>query len=125
MIRVLVIDDDHAQRFLFAQLLKRSGFDVVTSNSGDMALEMLLTDSRFDAILTDLMMPGTSAEYLVHELQRFYPRIPIVLMSVIGLTEWPDQKVFSPLIYLQKPFDRHQLEDAIHTAINGSQRTSA
>jgi two-component system, NtrC family, response regulator GlrR len=125
MIRVLVIDDDHAQRFLFAQLLKRTGFEVETSTSGDTALELLIVDSRFDVILTDLRMPGTNGQYLIHELQTYYPQIPVVLMSVLGLTEWPDQTAFGLMIYLQKPFDRRQLVDAIRKAIDGNRTTPA
>lgn len=117
MARVLVIDDDHAQRFLFAQLLRRANFEIVDVESGEAALDVLASDSRFDVVLTDMEMQGLCGTELVRELRQQYPHLPVVLMSVSAPGEWKDSEIIASSIYLHKPFDRQQVVDALFKAI--------
>ena len=55
--RVLLVEDDKANRTLLVAALTRRGFAVFTARSGEEALRLAGRDS-FDAILMDLQMPG-------------------------------------------------------------------
>lgn len=57
--RVLVVDDSAAQVHLLATILRRSGYDVLTAQSGTQALAVLRVQ-QVDLVLSDWVMPGMS-----------------------------------------------------------------
>ena len=61
---VLVVEDNDLERQITAETLREEGFAVEEAALGKRALE-LLGPSRFDVVLTDLMMPGVSGEELL------------------------------------------------------------
>lgn len=56
--RVLVVDNEEADRELLVQLLTPLGFEIRTAASGHDALDLLAAGLRPDAIFMDLAMPG-------------------------------------------------------------------
>jgi DNA-binding response OmpR family regulator/two-component sensor histidine kinase len=66
---VLVVDDEHGVRELLLAALRRSGYEVRSATSGEMALQMILK-SPPRALLVDLMMPpGMSGYELIARLR--------------------------------------------------------
>lgn len=61
--RVLVADDDRANREALAQLLGRAGHQVTLAADGEQALDRLASE-RFDAVIVDLNMPRVSGRAL-------------------------------------------------------------
>jgi CheY-like chemotaxis protein len=57
--RILIVDDDAGQRSLLNSFLKAQGFDTVTADSGERALETL-RGSEFNMMISDVRMPGIS-----------------------------------------------------------------
>ena len=57
--RVLVVDDDPAQRRILEETIKRFGYSVATAESGEKALAALKADMANDIclVLLDLVMP--------------------------------------------------------------------
>ena len=55
--RILIVDDDAGQRSLLSSFLKGQGFDIVTADSGERALETLRTN-EFSMMISDVRMPG-------------------------------------------------------------------
>ncbi len=56
-LRILVADDDPVIRKLFSERLEAAGYQVVLAADGREAAETIRT-TRFDVVLTDLVMPG-------------------------------------------------------------------
>jgi CheY-like chemotaxis protein len=69
---VLVVDDESELRETLASILSSARQRVVTVGSGHEALERLSVDN-FDAILTDVRMPGLDGRALYHEIVRRWP----------------------------------------------------
>lgn len=55
--KILVVDDDGACLAGLVRLLEIGGFDVTATADGRSALTLFQTGERFDAVLTDLMLP--------------------------------------------------------------------
>src|SRR3954470_18428784 len=72
-VRVLVVEDYADSRALFALLLKLSGAAVVAVGSGDEAVAALELD-RFDALVSDIHMPGMSGLALIRKV-RAWPEV--------------------------------------------------
>lgn len=80
--RVLVVDDHLDTLQVFESALSLQGFSVTLAGNGCQALE-LASGARFDAVLTDLAMPGMDGHELIRELRALQgPRpLPIVVVS--------------------------------------------
>ncbi len=84
--RILVVDDDQALGELLVEDLGRRGHTVHSALRVDAARELLHRE-EFDAVLTDLNMPGTSGIDFCAELQENRPDLPVVIMTAFGSLE--------------------------------------
>jgi CheY-like chemotaxis protein len=68
--KVLVVDNEEADRELLVQLLEPLGFELRTAASGHDALDLLAAGLRPDAILMDLAMPGIDGWETIRRLRK-------------------------------------------------------
>jgi CheY-like chemotaxis protein len=119
MARILIVEDDSEQLFLFTQLLKQPDYRVLTAKSGSESLEILDNAADFDLILCDIRMPKMDGLVLLDEVKKRYPHIPVVMMSAHTPSDWMDLALLKGADgYLRKPFTRQQLLDAVQQALN-------
>jgi len=88
---ILVVEDDHDLRGLYALMLRRGGWTVCEAESGEQA-SILLDALRPDAIILDIMLPGRDGIHVCRDLraQPDLPRIPIMILTALdrpGLRE--------------------------------------
>jgi two-component system chemotaxis sensor kinase CheA len=81
--RLLFVDDSAFFRNMLMPVLQAAGYEVLAAASGAQALEIVAEDARFDAIVSDIEMPGMSGFELADAL-RADPRVEQV--PVIALT---------------------------------------
>jgi len=118
---ILVVDDDPAVRRAVTRVLERSGFRVVGVEDAESGLACLATDSQFDAVLSDLVLPGMSGSDLLARLQVERPGLP--LFAISGYVEGsPDRKDAIPpgVTFIQKPFSARELAAAVEAAVRGT-----
>jgi signal transduction histidine kinase/purine-cytosine permease-like protein len=68
--KILVVDNEEADRELLVQLLQPLGFELRTAASGHDALDLLAAGLTPDAILMDLAMPGIDGWETIRRLRR-------------------------------------------------------
>jgi two-component system, NtrC family, response regulator PilR len=106
---VLVVEDNDLERQITAETLREEGFVVEEAATGKRAVEMLAL-SRFDVVLTDLMMPGMSGDDLLREVRTSYPGSQVVMLTAHGTIESAVQAMQKgAFYYLTKPTDRETL----------------
>lgn len=122
MARLLLIDDDELLRDAVLQMLELDGHEVVEAGDGERALQLFGTGERFDAAITDVLMPGMDGARLIVELRRRRPELPIVAIS-------GGRRMLSPQFNLEtaglagaecrlpKPFSRRELQEAVGRAL--------
>jgi len=115
-VKVLIVDDTEAVRFLLVRWLSALGHEPVAAGSGAEALAQLEASS-FDAVLTDVTMPDASGWDVLAAARARRAGLPVVLM-----TGWddggPGRDGLVPDGLLEKPFsiDRvREVLDAIET----------
>jgi signal transduction histidine kinase len=80
--RLLFVEDDVMIAEVVASALTGAGFQVVHARSGDQALALLRGGTDFDAVFSDVVMPGSiSGIQLAETLAVEFPRTPVVLAS--------------------------------------------
>jgi DNA-binding response OmpR family regulator len=80
---VLIIEDDLASRRIYAEELKRAGFDVVEAHNGLQGVEKA-SDVVPDAIVTDLGLPGIDGFELCRRIQRDPKLSAIPFLAMTG-----------------------------------------
>ena len=121
--RVLVVDDEGPIRVAIRRYLERRGWTVEEARDGREALELLgltegarLRADAYDAIVTDLKMPGVSGIEIHDRLAAASPAGVAKLILITGDTASPEMAEFvdrlrQPLV--QKPFDMRALADLL------------
>ena len=77
---VLVVDDEQRQREIYRDILQDEGYQTVTASSGEGALQ-LVSQKRFDLVLTDLNLTGMTGIQLLTEILRADPTVAVVLIT--------------------------------------------
>ena len=121
-IRVLFVDDEALIREMVAHVLRQEGCEVETASSGEEALQRIRERgaSYYRLLITDLTMPGLSGIELAQQVYQIDPGLPVILCSGYG-TEIAEQVANVPnvVFYLQKPYRRRQLLEAVEQALGG------
>ena len=119
--RILVVDDEHEMRSLLQTDLELRGFSVATASSADDGIEML-REGYFDAVLSDLVMPGIDGVELCRRVGAMVPDLPVVVMTAFGSMETAvDALRASAFDFVTKPLDSDLLLAALRRAVGHRQ----
>ncbi len=117
-LRMLVVDDQPANRLVLSRLLSKAGHSVVEAASADAALD-LLERERFDMALVDLHMPTMTGTDLIREarlLSAGGQRLPIVMLTADATSEAATEaRAAGAAAFLTKPLSTTRLLDTIET----------
>lgn len=78
--RLLVVEDEAPVRRMLRDVFQSFGYDVVVAASGAEALR-LFADGIYDAVVTDLVMPGMTGWEVVARLRHAAPDVPVVMLT--------------------------------------------
>lgn len=110
--RVLVVEDNREVGEFATQALAELGHGSHWVADADAALaELKRAPSRYDALFTDVVMPGRSGIELAEEVARIYPAMPIVLTS--GYSHVLAQEGTKGFALLRKPYSVSELAEAL------------
>ena len=116
--KILVVEDEELVLHFVRDVLERNGVIVVSAKTPAEALEFLGDDSsRFDALLTDVVMPGMTGPALVRLAHQSFPDLPAVLMSGYTADEDVLTDPSSAVALLEKPFRPDELLDHLSRAV--------
>lgn len=108
-LRIVVVDDEPAQRELIGGFLTKQGHEVFAAASGPEALAYV-TNRQVDLVLSDCRMPGMTGPELLLGIKAVNPEIPLVLMTAYGTVETAVQAMKDGAAdYLAKPLDLEEL----------------
>jgi DNA-binding NtrC family response regulator len=118
-LRVLVVDDDAAllQALPEALRIRMAGVTVDTADSAAAALDRIAA-SDYDAIITDIKMPGMDGIALLAEIRRCRPDTPILMITGHGEHALAIQALRGGAYdFIQKPIDRDYFVASLRRAI--------
>lgn len=113
MPRVLIVDDDPSLLRLLSIRLTSEGYDVTSVETAEHALVTLKTDN-FDAILSDLRMPGMDGLTMFKRLVELGKNTPVVLMTAHGTIEDAISATKQGVMgFLTKPIKHQELREIL------------
>ncbi len=113
--RILIVDDDAMVLSALRRRLRRR-YDIVTVLGGVEALARIAEDSRFDAIVCDLMMPEVDGKSFYDTIAQSYPKLVERIVFMSGGAFTPRLRKFAASVsnpMLQKPVTREDLESML------------
>ncbi|WP_396135086.1 response regulator [Chamaesiphon sp. OTE_8_metabat_110] len=122
--KILVIDDSRVIRKTVRDMLPEGDFEVIEAKDGLEGIEFVQKEHPA-LIMLDFILPKMSGWDVFQQIQAHpeYQKIPLVLMS--GKKEEVTSKISEPFEYfefIEKPFDRVVLSEAIRVAMTKARK---
>jgi DNA-binding NtrC family response regulator len=115
--RVLVVDDEKLIRWSVTERLQRSGYDVMSAESGEQALE-LVAASPPDVMLLDVKLPGIDGVETLQRALALHPDVTVIMMSAHSTVDVAVEAMkHGAMDFLVKPFPFQALDAAVERAI--------
>ena len=112
--RILVVDDEPAQRELVAGFLGKQGFEVSQAAGGQAAIARFRQEP-FDLVLTDQRMPDLSGLEVLEGIRAIQPQTAVIIMTAYGTIETAVGAIKAGAAdYLPKPLNLDDLLHRIH-----------
>lgn len=84
--KILIAEDDNFLQKMVTVSLQEEGFDVITANDGEQALQQLEKEKP-DLMLLDILMPKLDGFAVLEKLKEQGNNVPIIVMSNLGQEE--------------------------------------
>jgi EAL domain-containing protein (putative c-di-GMP-specific phosphodiesterase class I) len=114
---VLLVDDDPAVARACSAVLDRNGWNVTIASEPEEALRHLKS-GQYDAVVSDVVMPGTNGLEFLRAVRAHDADLPVILMTGEPNVESAVRALeYGAFHYLIKPFGRDELADVVRRAM--------
>jgi two-component system OmpR family response regulator len=122
--RILVADEDPAVVAFIIQTLRQDGHSVFHAYDGLSAIELALSLTRCDLIISDTKVDGTPGIDLIKHLRQQLPTLPIVYIANTGRSTPEIEARLPPNVpILREPFTGDELRSMVGSLLNGAGRS--
>jgi len=122
---ILVIEDDPRLLSMVCRMLEELGYRVVSAASSDEGLQRAREASLIDAVLTDVVLPGTlRGRELARAIEEVHGPLPVLFMSGYTQNSIVHQgRLDAGVELLRKPFRKDELARALGRVLTASTRS--
>jgi len=117
---VLLVEDEPMVRTVAERALTRHGYQVLTANNGEEALEIVERGDEIALLISDVVMPVMDGPTMVREARKTRPDLPILFMSGYAEEQLRKSIDIANVAFLPKPFSVQELAEAVRKALAGN-----
>ncbi len=120
--KILLVDDDELILMTLEDYLKKEGYEIETSESGENAIKKLEKDSSYDLVITDLRMYGETGVDVFKKTKETNANTSVMIITGFGA----DSILFKEAMELQpcghafKPFPQKELLEKVKICLDGT-----
>jgi DNA-binding NtrC family response regulator len=115
--RILVVDDEKLIRWSVGERLQRGGYEVLSAESGEEALELMAAQPP-DLVLLDVRLPGIDGLVTLQRALGQLPELAVLMMSAHSTVDIAVEAMKHGAIdFLVKPFPFQALDAAVERAL--------
>ncbi|MCW5959615.1 MAG: sigma-54-dependent Fis family transcriptional regulator [Pyrinomonadaceae bacterium] len=115
--KILVVEDEELMRSILRQLLEDDGFDVLTADRAENALE-IFSQNEINVTLTDIRMSGMDGLELLDRLKAIDPEAIVVIMTAFSSVDSAIAALRKGAYdYVTKPFVNEDLMQTVRNAV--------
>lgn len=113
MKKVLVVDDTKNIRMLLTTCLELNGYEVITANNGQQAIEIFKSAS-LDLAFLDIKLPEMSGTEVLRKIREMNIFIPVIIMTAFATVKNAVECTkLGAVAYLQKPFTADKVKTVL------------
>jgi signal transduction histidine kinase/CheY-like chemotaxis protein len=116
---ILVVEDDDVVRELINRILRRHGYEIITAESGEQALQLISRHQELDLLLTDVIMPEMSGPELAVKLLTKRPNLRVLYASGHADHAIVQDTQSGAHHFLYKPFTAQSLVSKVREVLSG------
>jgi len=114
---ILIVDNGETIRETLVKILEREGYNVLTAEDGQAAMEVL-KEHKVNVILSDVCMPRMDGNKLLKQAKSILPDVEVILMTGHGKTEMGLEALRAGAFdFIQKPFTKLALNKTVKQAL--------
>ena len=114
---ILIVDDEPIVRESIRDWLRDAGYEVVTAETGEEALE-IVSQRDFGVLVIDIRLPGMTGIKVLEKVKAMKPQIKSVVITAYPTAEVAiEAKKLGTIDYLIKPVAPDDLEQSIRNAM--------
>ena len=118
--KVLAIDDEQIVLDSIRKILSDDEYEVHTTLKGGAGISHALSEP-FDIVLTDIRMPDIDGFKVIHDIRKFKPSIPIIIITgYASISSAVQAMKLGATNYIEKPFTPDQLVKTINDSIKSA-----
>lgn len=110
--KILIVEDDASMRETFQELFLDLGVVVAVAQDGREAYKILLAEN-FDAVISDMRMPGVDGLALVRQINDLPARPLVFICSGYNDISESQRQLLNIEQVFEKPFDLKQMVEAL------------
>lgn len=115
--KILIVDDEKIALKNLEHVMKKEGYDVVATQSGQNALK-LLEEHRFNVVLTDLKMEKVDGMQILKRCHELYPDMEVIMITGFAtLDSAVEAMKQGAFYYIAKPFKLDEVRKVVKEAI--------
>jgi DNA-binding NtrC family response regulator len=115
--RILIVDDEKIALKNLEHVMKKEGYNVVATQSGQNALK-LLEGQAFDVVLTDLRMEKVDGMQILKRCHELYPDTEVIMITGFATLETAVETMKQgAFYYISKPFKLDEVRKVVKEAI--------
>ncbi|MFL5271579.1 MAG: sigma-54-dependent transcriptional regulator [Anaeromyxobacteraceae bacterium] len=118
--RILVVDDEKLIRWSVGERLQRDGYEVLSAESGEQALDVVAASAP-DVMLLDVKLPGIDGLATLQRALAVHPEMSVLMMSAHSTVDIAVEAMKHGAIdFLVKPFPFQSLDAAVQRALQAA-----
>jgi CheY-like chemotaxis protein len=99
---ILIVEDDVVIRKSISQTLRQEGYEVDEASDGAQAVE-LLSERRFDLVISDFVMPRMDGLKVVEQVHSVSPQTPVIFLTGYLSRKSAESLLHGMAEFVQKP----------------------
>lgn len=112
--KILVVDDESEALDLMEELFVKNGYETITAEDGEQALESVYEHSP-DIIVSDIIMPKMDGMELLERVRKDFPDIAMIMVTAHGTIETAVEAMkMGAKDYILKPFRLDEVLTKVH-----------
>jgi len=115
--RLLIVDDERIALKNLEHVMKKEGYEVVGTQSGQNALR-LVEEQAFDVVLTDLKMEKVDGMQILKRCRELFPDIEVIMITGFATLESAVETMkYGAFYYIAKPFKLDEVRKVVGEAV--------
>ena len=117
---VIVVDDEAPVRDVQNRMLSQAGYQVLTADDANKALAIIKERPDINLVIADVHMPEMNGDEMARHIRALRPDLKILFVTGFSDTLFTNQPIlWDDQAFLDKPFTRQGLLEAVSLLLNG------